>query len=511
METELKLSIAPGDVAALRRLALLKDLAVRPPVTRLLRTTYFDTPKLKLAAQGLELRVRRSGRSSVQTLKTVAAPGASLHQRHEWASRVAGTQPRLDVLFDMVGADTVPGHVITERGLARKLTPVFESDVRRTTWTLRLPRGTEVELALDQGWLRHGEARAQLCEIELELLGGELSGLFELALQLQDHVHLRINRLGKAARGYALLASGARPPAGAAKARPLRLEAGMTIEQGFQAIATNCLAQLLDNEAAVAERADPEGIHQMRVGLRRLRTALGLFRPWVALPQNAREELEWLGTVLGRSRDADVLAQSTLRTVVEICPGELALQPLLRSSMARAARLRREAAAAVASPRQARLALQLCAWIHTFGWRDGLDAASSLAIGQPLVPHARQVVRRSRHKLHEAARRLPADPSDELHRVRIAAKRARYATEFFRTLLPARETTQRIARMTDLQERLGSINDKTVAGRLLSAMADERPSLAAACEFARGHLHAEAMREARKLRRDLGPSRGCPW
>ena len=94
METELKLLIAPADVAAFRRVALLKQFAIAKPVTRLLRNTYFDTPELHLKEHGMELRVRRVGRVATQTLKAVGqAAEAGLHQRQACETRVTGPLP----------------------------------------------------------------------------------------------------------------------------------------------------------------------------------------------------------------------------------------------------------------------------------------------------------------------------------------------------------------------------------------------------------------------------------
>ncbi|MDP1902376.1 MAG: CYTH domain-containing protein [Rubrivivax sp.] len=105
MGTELKLLIAAADVAALRRLALPKQFATAKPATRLLHNTYIDTPELHLKELGMELRVRRVGRMSIQTLKAVGqAAEAGLHQRHEWEARVGGPLPELASLIALVRA-----------------------------------------------------------------------------------------------------------------------------------------------------------------------------------------------------------------------------------------------------------------------------------------------------------------------------------------------------------------------------------------------------------------------
>lgn len=142
METELKLLIASADVAAFRRLALLKQFATAKPSTRWLRNTYFDTPELHLKEHSMELRVRRVGRVSIQTLKACGqAAAAGLHQRQEWEARVAGPLPELASLIALVGAGSTWEKVLSAPGLARGLAPIFDSEVRRTVWNLRLARG----------------------------------------------------------------------------------------------------------------------------------------------------------------------------------------------------------------------------------------------------------------------------------------------------------------------------------------------------------------------------------
>jgi triphosphatase len=142
MDTELKLLIAPVDVPAFRRLALLKQFATAKPVTRLLRNTYFDTPDRDLRDHGMELRVRRVGRMSIQTLKAGGqATEAGLHQRHEWEVRVDGPLPELGSLIALIEAGSTSKKVLSTPGVAKGLAPIFGSDIRRTVWHLRLAQG----------------------------------------------------------------------------------------------------------------------------------------------------------------------------------------------------------------------------------------------------------------------------------------------------------------------------------------------------------------------------------
>lgn len=488
METELKLLLAPADVAAFRRLALLKQLAAGKPVTRLLRNTYFDTPELHLKKHGLALRVRRVGRTATQTLKAFwQAAQAGLHQRQEWETRVTGPQPELAALMALVGPGSPWEQVLAAPGLAQGLTPIFGSDVRRTVWHLRLAQGARVELALDQGELRHGDQHEPISEIELELKSGTPEALFDLALQLQEHVPLRVGNLSKSARGYALQAPMA---AAAVKARPVVLSRDMCVDEGFRVIAGNCLAQMQDNEPGVMQGLDPEWIHQMRVGMRRLRSALRLFAPWIPFPPALQQELAWLGGELGAARDADVLADSTLPKVIEACPQEADWLPLRQLASTIAGKKRRQAAEAVASVRYSRLMLGLVGWLQALRWHDSLDEAALGALAEPLEKRATQILGRRHEKLIKIGKRLAHGTPEERHQVRIAAKKARYATEFFRSLLPAGRVKRYVRRLAALQDAFGSLNDAAVADRLLHEIEVGHPELAGSACFTRGYLCA---------------------
>jgi inorganic triphosphatase YgiF len=488
METELKLLIAPADVAAFRRLALLKQLATSKPVTRLLRNTHFDTPELHLREHGMELRVRRVGRVSLQTLKADGqAVHAGLHRRQEWEARVAGPLPELASLIALVGPRSTWKKILAKPGLEQGLAPIFSSQVRRTVWKLRMAQGAQVEVALDQGELRHGEKHAPISEVELELKAGTPEAMFDLALQLQELVPLRVGNLSKSARGFALQAPVA---AAAVMARPVTLNREMCVEDGFRAIVSNCLRHIQDNEAGVANGTDPESIHQMRVGMRRLRSALRLFASWIPFPAALQHELSWLGSELGAARDADVLADCTLPSVIEACPREVDLLPLGQFASRVAAVKRQLAAEAVASVRYSRLMLSLIGWHLAARWHGSLDDAALRALAEPLENRATQILARRQQKLIKSGKRLALGTPDERHQVRIAAKKARYATEIFQSLHPTRRVKRYVKRLAALQDALGWLNDAAVAERLLHEIEVDHPEVAGSACFARGYLCA---------------------
>ena len=496
MEIELKLLLAPADVAAFRRLALLQQFAVCKPYSQKLHSTYFDTPALRLKEHGMELRVRRAGRDWIETLKAGGHATAGLHERQEWETRVDGPQPDLEALAALVVAGSKWEKVLTAPALAKGLAPIFDSVFRRTVWPLRLAHGALVELALDQGELRQGDLREPLSEVELELKSGDAVALFDFALQLQDKVPLRLGNLSKSARGYAL---NAKQPWSSVKAGSVELAKGMTVEQGFRAIVSSCVAQMQDNESGVMGSSDPESVHQMRIGMRRLGSALRIFDRWVPFPAALQSELDWLAGKLGAARNADVLADSTLVRVAEACPTGPELVRLMQAASTIARAKRRRAAASLESVRYSRLMLGLVAWLRGSRWRESLDNSARQVLAAMIGRRAAKILAERHQKLLESGKRLGDDSPEGRHHVRIAAKKTRYATEFFHRLRPAGRVKRYLKRLTALQDALGWLNDAAVADGLLRQLGKSHPERADSASFARGFLVGRTSHDVREL------------
>ena len=199
---------------------------------------------------------------------------------------------------------------IAEAAGGAELAPLFETRVRRIVERLAAPGGGEVELAIDRGEIVAGESRAPIREAEMELVSGDVTAVFEVARALFREGPLRFATANKAARGYRLAATGTADlllePRNAGE---LRYDADTPIETVARDVLRDCFAQISVNMVVVAESEAPEGPHQLRVGLRRLRTALDVLGPSLggsaieALSEKARS----FGHVLGALRDIDVL------------------------------------------------------------------------------------------------------------------------------------------------------------------------------------------------------------
>lgn len=497
-EIELKLLINPSDANVIRKHALLDKYAVGKPHTEDMVSTYFDTPDFRVRRRDAALRTRKAGDAWLQTLKGGGKVEAGLHQRNEWECRVNGPALELPALRDMVGAHTSWGRLLRDPGLEERLAPIFTTRVTRTIWELRLPDGAEIEFALDLGTLERDAWSEPISEIELELKAGSPAALFQFAQQLLETVSLRIGNNSKAERGYALCMA-MHPEA--IKAKPVALSPDMSVEQGFKAIASNCLMQINSNAAAVEAGDDPEGVHQMRVGLRRLRAALGLFSETCPAPDPLKEEISWLAAELGTARDWDVLTGSTLPSMESKAPEDMALAPLIGAAVEVAHEKRKQALEAVQSTRYTRLMLQLAAWLQGMGWREHVDDTARKRLKAPLKDFADITLARSWHRLCKRGKRLKDADSQLRHRVRIAAKKTRYATEFFQSLYSGKRVENFVGALSRLQDELGSLNDGVTGDGLLRELLERKPDQAAEIAFVRGYLTGTAASKDRRLRK----------
>lgn len=487
MEIELKLLLAPQDAPRLRAHPLLAQFAQGEPLVLQMHDRYVDTPDLQLCRHQAGLRVRQVDGRWVQTLKAGGSVSGGLHSRHEWEGEVPGPQPDLAALDSVIGRKQPIRALLRQEAIRDALQPVFATRIERTVWQLRTPQGDQIECVLDQGVIESGANGAvrsvPVSEIELELKQGQAASLFDVALALLQDVPLQLGHLSKAERGYRLAAP---QPLRAVKAQTLALDAAMSVEQVFLVIAGNCLEQVSGNQDGVAAGEDVESVHQMRVGLRRLRSALGMFKSLLALPDALKSELAWLGGALGEARDWDVLAGTTLAQL----DGEAQADAAALAEAAHAqARLKHvQAAKAVTSARYTACMLGLQRWLQARAWRDSCSARQLRRLDVHVAPFARATLRKDQRRLLKRGKDLPQLAPPARHRVRIAAKKARYATEFFASLYDVGQVRHYVKRLSALQDELGWRNDIEVADGLLRALAEMQPDSLQQAAYVRGYL-----------------------
>lgn len=490
VEIELKLLLPPERLARLGRLPAVTAAARGRAVSQQLHSVYYDTPGADLARHGVALRLRRSGGRWVQTLKTEGRVRGALRERAEYEAPAAAQIVNFAAL-----SRTPAATLFSDPALRARLQPVFTTEFRRTTRRLQLSAGTRALLCADLGRIVATQTgrEAPLCELELELDSGDPGELFAFARELLPTLPLRVCRLSKAERGFALLAPPAKDPAAARAVAP-RLDARMDVATAFDAIAAACLTQLQDNEAGVLTSDDPEFIHQARVALRRLRSAFSLFRP--VMPREPLAgllaELRAQASSLGEARDWDVFFTQTVPPVLAALAATPGLPPLLELAEARRARARAAARATMAGSDYTAVLLHLGQTLVKRPWRAVLDEAGRARAALPLPEFAALLLERQARRTRRAGRGLADLDTVALHALRIEVKKLRYAAEFLQRLFRRTAVRDYIAATAELQEILGGLNDAAVTARLLAGLDCTDPRLAHAAGLVHGWSAARA-------------------
>jgi triphosphatase len=240
------------------------------------------------------LRVRRIGDRYVQTIKAMTNAGP--FERDEWQAEIGGDAPELSLAY---GTALEP--LMTHR-LRQRLKPLFETRVRRTLYPI-VEETRAIAMTVDRGTIDTGSRSRPLCEIELELKRGDRVELFRLARELAQAVPLELVVKSKSQRGYELIQGEWNLPI---KAAAIDLPPTAGTREAFKIIGLACLDQIVGNKPAVI-KGDAEGVHQMRVGLRRLRAAISLSGIFCAVhrpPQSRSSSSGWRPNLVQRASSA---------------------------------------------------------------------------------------------------------------------------------------------------------------------------------------------------------------
>ncbi len=441
-EIELKLEISHHDVEALLSAGLFPASAS----TVSQHSIYFDTTGNALFTEGFTLRIRQAGDSKVQTIKATGS-GASIFARSEWETPVTDNRPIIDH----------SNPLLSEFGeIARSVEPKFTVAIERQTWTV-IENGSTIEVALDRGEVRVVDRRSPITELELELKDGKAADLFVLARKIEAVVPIAFGVLSKAERGFRLLEA-ARI---VVKAEPINFDRGTSTREAFKAIASSCLRQFRLNETILRNLRNAESLHQARVALRRLRSAITLFKPMLldAEAKRLSGELKWLAGILGDARNLDVL-------IPKAQPGKLRDTLLSKRDAAYEAALE-----ALDSSRMRALMLDFNDWLHCGDYRS--RAATKEVREIPAERFAAEALDRARKKLKKHGADLSAVDDEHRHEARKDAKKIRYASEFFRSLFTDKKQARRYKRfvgaMETLQDELGELNDLATGPEVLQS------------------------------------------
>jgi inorganic triphosphatase YgiF len=498
--TELRLRFDPDDLNRLQGLRRLRELSVGRAVTRTLNRTYFDTPDHQLHRQNSVLMVRSMGRRYVQCVRANGTQVDGIAINREWENPLPTPDPDPAAIADLDLRRLVmplPG---------APLEPVIRWSVKRTTRRLS-PDATgdgTIAFALDVGEIVADGKNEPIAEIELSS-DSDAAGVFDIALDIQKEIPLRLITEEREGYGFKLL-KGEGP--GWRKAIRLALSPATTVEGALSDILTHCMDHLIDNERCTLVSDHPEGVHQMRVAMRRMRSALRIFRAVLPPAQylHVTDEVKWLTKSLADTRDLDVFMDEIVGPVEAAFADQPAFAVLREKLIADRAAARAEARTAVASERYTQFILETGAWMAGRGWRDQPVSEASAFLFKPITELSDALINKRFKKVRKEGRRFGEMTIDEKHQLRIDVKRLRYAIDFFSSLYEPKKVRNFIVRLQKLQDGLGYMNDLAVAGVLVEQIGNSAQGAKGASLRQAGALvmgwHGHACVEATKTLAD---------
>jgi triphosphatase len=259
------------------------------------------------------------------------------------------------------------------------------------------------------------------------------------------------------------------------KAPPVALSAEQTTELAAGAVLRACMDQIGGNVAATALRDDPEAAHQLRVGLRRLRTAAALFRDTLDGPALAAldAEAKALAAAAGAARDLDVISEELIAPFLGEDPGFETLRDALD---ARRAERRAALKARLAAPETAGFLFDLGAFVEGRGWLRPADYSQTAALAAPVTETAKAALEARWRKSLKLGRKIEALDEEARHELRKRLKKLRYAVEFFGDLFSEKQVKPFLKRLKALQDDFGALQDLATAR--LALLGEDAPAAA---------------------------------
>jgi len=465
IEVELKVTLDAEEEARLRRHAALTRLRTEPRRTETLVSVYFDTPDHALARAGIALRLRKVGRRWVQTIKRGREGGDGLFSHQEIERPAPGGRLALNGP-DPEGVYRSIAEVTGERPLA----PVFETRIRRTRETLRTEDGSEIELAIDSGEVVAGEASEPIHEAELELQAGKVGAVYDLARTLFSHGPVLLAADNKAAHGYRVARGEPAPGLRPRNAGVLAYGPEATVESVARDVFRDCHGQIATNLVVVARSDATEGPHQLRVGLRRLRTAFSVFGPSLGAEalRPLSEAARRLGQVVGRLRDMDVMVEEVVAGAVSRGLDAEAREALVRVLEAQRGAVRAEVRAALATPETVAFVFDLGRMIEGRGWLEPSDYSQTARLATPIAQLAPALLDKRHGKVIKRGRKIRKLHEEGLHELRKELKKLRYTADVLDPIYPGKKVTAFLKSLKQLQDTFGSLNDAAMVHAILA-------------------------------------------
>lgn len=424
------------------------------PKRRRVHQTHFDTPDQAIAGIGLSVDETRVLR---KTMLSVQEAGNNLHL---W------TAPTTPGTFDFATLIDDPETAERLAQFAGMLVPMYAIDTSQRQWPVQI-RSAQVDITLEEGTLSAGNDNAQrtesICEIELRLTNGKPAALFGVARLLSRQV--RLHPITDTLAQRALAFSVSKSP-GPIKAKRVKIDAKESVINVFNHVAWLCLKQLQDNEAGVFAPNNVEYIHQARVALRRLRTALRLFESELPPGFSDKWGQAWrdVGEQLGNARNWDVFCSEILPAIT----ADLGDHPDVIQLKAFAQAERQKAHAETQKwLRGRRYSLTMVAFC---------EALLMLPDRTPnrIDGFADKALKKRHQRFCRGARIAHTLNGEQRHEVRIDLKKLRYTLDFFESLYPQKKLQGFLTGLAETQELLGHMND-LVTGEALLALRPGNP------------------------------------
>jgi inorganic triphosphatase YgiF len=469
-ETELKLSFNAKDLALLLEHPLLQTGGKRQKLYNI----YYDTQELALMHQGIAVRERKILRKLLLTLKINHTNTGGLSSRSEWEAPTVQGQFDFQTLID----DPIIAEKMTM--LAPQLIPIFTTDFTRRSWEVVF-RGAKIEIAVDQGVIvtkRGGQLYEEpISEVELELKEGSPVTLYGLARVLSRRVRLHPSADSKAARGYKLfqnvLPSPLKPPILEIdpKAKPL---------DTFERVCLECLSHLQVNDVGILRDDDDEYIHQARVAMRRIRSAIKLFSPVLPMGFVNQWNVVWrdLANELGDARNWDVFCHELLPQLKSAFPKTSEIEELEKFAHTQRSQAHTKAVASFGSRAYSVKIISFAEAVMSLHSHPEVKNRQKMILESQSTPEpildedtqqfaTRLLKRRHRRFMREVL--VPNRNLEESHQLRLDLKKLRYSFDFFMELYPRKRISRYMKSLARAQELLGQMNDLATAETLLAS------------------------------------------
>ncbi|KZL20703.1 CHAD domain protein [Pseudovibrio axinellae] len=466
-EIELKLSVDKATLTRLIKAEPPKGFAANEQSINRLRSVYYDTPDHTLRKARVSLRTRYNGTNWIQTVKQGGGMQSGLSRRVELEVPIAGDKPDFAAI-----SDPDIRKYLKSLLAGKELGVLFETVITRTLIYYTDEADTRIEVAMDTGFAKTENQQHPINEVELELQSGPVENLYRLANELMKERTILFSNTNKAGIGYRL-ASGEPPElqSDALHANRISLTDEDTVGSTFQKILRECLNQIIANRSCILQQNISEGPHQLRVGLRRLRSAFNIYKS--VMPANAiiarlDTRAKQLATTAGNQRDIDVLLEDIITPVIPLLPKTHSLEPLLEAIQLAHEEAQVELKKDLVDPSLNTFLLDLGEISESPVWADNIQIKHAKKLNQPIKDFAQNALGKRWKACERRAENLQDLTIEQRHDLRKALKKMRYSVEFFHSLYEPNDLRIFLKCLKKLQNTFGYLNDVAMAERLVA-------------------------------------------